>query len=228
MKKVLRLNEQDFSKLIQKIIDMSLGLNKTDSNDKEEISGEKEVSGGKEVNSEKPIGKVSAKGQELLNNPIFKEKLKEISRAINVDESSIIKLMKHESGLNSSIKNSYGCVGLIQFCPDDGGNIKTINGKSYNLDELKNDLEKQMNAIKEFWTKAYNNGKIKRAEDLYIYNFFPIAAGKPDDFVLKAKGLSATEVARANPIFNRKLGKPELTPLTVGGLKDYYRKTGMI
>jgi hypothetical protein len=222
MKRVLRLNEQDFSNLISTMVNMALGLDKTNSDGEEEADGEEEVS------DEKPMGKVSAKGQELLNNPIFKKKLKEISSAIDIDESSIIKLMNHESGLNSSVKNSYGCVGLIQFCPDDGGNIKTINGKSYNLDELKNDLQKQMDAIKEFWTKAYNNGKIKRAEDLYIYNFFPIAAGKADDFILKSEKLSAEKVARANPIFNRKLGKPASSPLTVGDLKKYYKQTGMI
>ena len=123
-------------------------------------------------------------------NPTFKKKLKEISQAINVPESSIIKLMKHESGLDPSIKNSIGCVGLIQFCPG-GGMPKIINGKSYTLDEIRYDLEAQMDAIKEFWTKGYNNGKIKRPADLYLYNFFPIAAGKPDDFVL-ATGITTT------------------------------------
>jgi len=42
------------------------------------------------------IGKVSEKGQKLLDNPIFKEKLKEISDAIDIDEKYIIKLIKHE------------------------------------------------------------------------------------------------------------------------------------
>jgi hypothetical protein len=170
---------------------------------------------------------VSAKGQELLNNPIFKKKLKEISDAIKVDEKSIIKLMKHESGLNPSIKNSIGCVGLIQFCPG-GGAPKTINGKSYSLEELRNNLGAQMDGIKEFWSKGYQSGKIKSASDLYIYNFFPVAAGKPDDFVLQAKGLPATTVAKANPGFNKKLGKPTSSPLTVGDLKKYYRITGMV
>lgn len=173
-----------------------------------------------------PIGKISEKGQKLLNNPIFKEKLKEISDAIDIDEKSIIKLMKHESGLDPTVKNSIGCVGLIQFCPG-GGSTKTVNGKSYTLEELRYDLEAQMDAIKDFWVKGYNNGKIKEPADLYIYNFFPVAAGKPDNFVLKAKGLSAKTVAHANPVFNRTLGRDRDTPLTVGDLKDYYEKTGM-
>jgi hypothetical protein len=155
--------------------------------------------------------------------------LKEISNEIGIDENSIIKLMKHESGLDSSVKNSIGCVGLIQFCPDNsGGNTKTINGKSYNLEDLRNDLELQLDAIKEFWSKGKRDGKIKDAKDLYIYNFFPIAAGKSDNFVLQTKGLSAEKIAKSNPVFNRTLGRPLDTPLTVGDLNDFYEKKGMV
>ena len=78
------------------------------------------------------------------------------------------------------------------------------------------------------WVKGYKNGKIKRPEDLYIYNFFPVAAGKSNDFVLQSKGLSAKTVAKANPVFNRTLGKDPSSPLTVGDLKQYYQKTGMV
>jgi hypothetical protein len=172
------------------------------------------------------LDNISEKGQKLLDNEVFQEKLEEISKAIDIDKSSIIKLMKHESGLDPKIKNSIGCVGLIQFCPG-GGSTKTVNGKTYTLDELGDNLSVQMDAIKDFWVKGYENGKIQSPEDLYIYNFFPVAAGKPDDFVLKSSGLSAKTVARANPVFNRVLGQ-ENDQLTVGDLKNYYRKTGMV
>ena len=252
MKRIIDLTEGDIKRIVLRVIKeeetasfkdtlMSLAdtakssfqkfmdeLQGKPSDDQSSTSGTSSSSTSSSTSSEKPsIGKVSAKGQELLNNPIFKKKLKEISNTINVDENSIIKLMKHESGLNSSIKNSIGCVGLIQFCPG-GGRTKTVNGKSYTIDELGNNLEAQMEAIKDFWGKGYKNGKIKSAADLYIYNFFPVAAGKPDDFVLQAKGLSAKTVAKANPGFNRKLGKPIDSPLTVGDLKKYYRLTGMV
>ena len=70
--------------------------------------------------------------------------------------------------------------------------------------------------------------KIKKPADLYLYNFFPIAAGKSDDFVLQSKDLSAEKIARANPGFNKKLGKPVSSPLTVGDMNQYYQMTGMI
>jgi hypothetical protein len=186
---------------------------------------------GKGINSSSPSSTsnkpISEKGQELLNNPIFKEKLKEISQAINIDEQYIIKLMNHESGLNPTITNSIGCVGLIQFCPD-SGNSKTINGVKYDLGQLKNDLTLQMDAIKEFWLSGYKSGKIKTPEDLYTYNLFPVAAGKPDDFVLQTNSTSAQTIAKANPIFNKKLGRAIDTPLTVGDLNRYYKQEGMI
>lgn len=174
--------------------------------------------------SDKPI---SEKGQELLNNPVFKGKLKEISQAINIDEKYIIKLMNHESGLNPTITNSIGCTGLIQFCPD-SGNSKTISGVKYDLNQLKNDLSLQMDAIKEFWLSGYKSGKIKNPEDLYTFNLFPVAAGKPDDFVLQTNSTSAQTIAKSNPIFNKKLGRPTDTPLTVGDLNRYYKQEGMV
>ena len=183
----------------------------------------------KDSSSEIDLSKVSEKGQKLLNNPEFQEKLEEISKAINIDKNSIIKLMKHESGLDPAIKNSIGCVGLIQFCPDSsGGSSKTINGKSYDLNELRNNLGLQMDVIKDFWISGKNNGKIKSAKDLYIYNFFPVAAGKSDDYVLQTKNISAEKIASQNPIFNSVLGRSKNTPLTVGDLEDFYRKQGMV
>ena len=217
MARVLRLTEQELTGLLSKIMGLVTGS----------TSNQKTNDATSSVQSNNSsIGKISDKGQKLLNNPIFKKKLKEISQSINIPENSIIKLMKHESGLDPSIKNSIGCVGLIQFCPG-GGRTKTVNGKTYTIEELGGNLEAQMDAIKDFWTKGYKSGKIKTAEDLYLYNFFPVAAGKPDDFILQAKGLSAEKVARSNPGFNKKLGKPISSPLTVGDMKIYYRETGM-
>ena len=225
MGRVVRLNEQEFAGLINSILNMALNPNKTSttSTNSSDSSGDEKNSGSTS------LGKISAKGQELLNNPTFKEKLKQISSEIGIPESSILKLMKHESGLDPSIKNSIGCVGLIQFCPDTrGGGTKTIAGKTYRLSDLQNDLGLQMDAIREFWLAGKKSGKIKNPADLYIFNFFPIAAGKSDDFVLQTKSLSGKTVARSNPLFNKKLGKPIDSPLTVADLKQYYQQTGMV
>jgi hypothetical protein len=184
--------------------------------------------GSEESNSSIDLKNVSEKGQELLNNKLFKDRLSEISNKIGVDENSIIKLMKHESNLDPSIKNSIGCVGLIQFCPDNrGGSSKTISGKKYDLEKLRNNLGLQMDAIEEFWVEGKKRGKINSSKDLFIYNFFPVAAGKPDNFVLQTSKIPAQQVANKNPIFNRTLGRARNTPLTVGDLKNFYKQTGM-
>ena len=170
----------------------------------------------------------SAKGKKILLDPIFKRRLKQLSEAIKINEASIIKLMTHESGLDSTIKNSIGCIGLIQLCPINGVQTKTVNGKTYTLEELRYNLEAQFDVIEDFWVKGYKAGKITKPSDLYIYNFFPVAAGKPDSFVIQYKGLSATNVANSNLVFNRTLGKPKGTALTVGDLIKYYTITNMI
>ena len=135
--------------------------------------------------------------------------------------------MTHESDLDSTIKNSIGCIGLIQLCPINGVQTKTVNGKTYTLEELRYNLEAQFDVIEDFWVKGYKAGKITKPSDLYIYNFFPVAAGKPDSFVIQYKGLSATNVANSNLVFNRTLGKPKGTALTVGDLIKYYKLTNM-
>jgi hypothetical protein len=231
-KKVIRLTEQDLVGILKNILNGKVP-NLKDKNffanlmpNLDDLSSL--VDGDSDEDSDS-IKNISLKGQQLLNNPIFKQKLKETSSEIGIDEDSILKLMKHESEFDSSIVNSIGCVGLIQFCPDiKGGSTKTINGKPYYLSELGKDLELQLNAIKEFWSKGRRDGKIKTAKDLYIYNFLPIAAGKSDDFVLQSKDKSAETIAKQNPIFNRTLGRPINTPLTVGDLDDFYKMTGMI
>lgn len=194
---------------------------------KDDESGEE---GGSETSSSYDgESKISEKGQELLNNPTFQKKLDDISNSISIDKSSIIKLMKHESSLNPNIKNNIGCVGLIQFCPDvDGGTTKKIGNTVYELEDLRTNLDKQMDVIKEFWLTGYKSGKIKEPRDLYIYNFLPIAAGKPDNFVLQTKKYSPEIIAKSNPVFNRTLGRPLETPITVGDLDRYYKITGMV
>ena len=174
------------------------------------------------------LSNITEKGNELLNNPTFKNRLTDISKKIGVSEECIIKVMNHESKLDPTVKNSIGCVGLIQFCPDSkGSNTKTINGKQYNLSQLTNNLSLQMDAIEDFWVGGKNQGKIKECGDLQIYNFFPATAGKPNNYVLQTNSLSAEKIAKQNPIFNKTLGRNINTPLTVGDIKQYQQKTGI-
>jgi Transglycosylase SLT domain len=227
IKSLYSVNEQfEFDKIIDYVKDVLKNKDKYFDKFKNTVNN---LTSDSDDSKTEPLDNITDKGQKLLDNQLFQDKLDEISDSINIDKDSIIKLMNHESKLDPQVKNSIGCVGLIQFCPDSkNGSTKTIGGKTYNLEELRNNLDKQMDAIKEFWVTGYKSGKIKEPKDLYIYNFFPIAAGKSDDFVLKSSRLSAQKVANSNPVFNRTLGKPRNTPLTVGDLENYYKKTGMV
>jgi hypothetical protein len=227
IKSLYSVNEQfEFDKIIDYLKDVLKNKDKYFDKFKNTVN---DLTSDSDDSKTEPLDNITDKGQKLLDNQSFQDKLDEISDSINIDKDSIIKLMNMESKLDPQIKNNIGCVGLIQFCPDSkGGSSKTIGGKTYNLEELRNNLDKQMDAIKEFWLTGYNSGKIKEAKDLYIYNLFPIAAGKPDDFVLQTKDMSAQRIANSNPIFNKTLGRPRNTPLTVGDLENYYKKTGMV
>jgi hypothetical protein len=227
IKSLYSVNEQfEFDKIIDYVKDVLKNKDKYFDKFKNTVNN---LTSDSDDSKTEPLDNITDKGQKLLDNQSFQDKLDEISDSINIDKDSIIKLMNHESKLDPQVKNSIGCVGLIQFCPDSkNGSTKTIGGKTYNLEELRNNLDKQMDAIKEFWVTGYKSGKIKEPKDLYIYNFFPIAAGKSDDFVLKSSKLSAQKVANSNPVYNRTLGKPRNTPLTVGDLENYYKKTGMV
>ncbi len=227
IKSLYSVNEQfEFDKIVDYLKDVLKNKDKYFDKFKNTVNN---LTSDSDDSKTEPLDNITDKGQKLLDNQSFQDKLDEISDSINIDKDSIIKLMNHESKLDPQVKNSIGCVGLIQFCPDSkNGSTKTIGGKTYNLEELRNNLDKQMEAIKEFWLTGYNSGKIKEPKDLYIYNLFPVAAGKSDDFVLQTKGMSAERIANSNPIFNRTLGKPRNTPLTVGDLEAYYKKTGMV
>jgi hypothetical protein len=52
----------------------------------------------------------------------------------------------------------------------------------------------------EKYLKAYK-GKYKNYIDVYFAVFFPLAIGKPDDWVIQANGISALKVYNSNPAF---------------------------
>ncbi|MGL2966089.1 hypothetical protein [Flavobacterium sp. XGLA_31] len=114
-----------------------------------------------------------------------------------------------------------GAVGLIQFTRDKAGvNYKTIGGLKYDLDVIKSmSFEEQLNLVY-LYLKPYKD-KIESYTDLYLAVFFPLALGKPDDYLFQTSNLSASLIAQQNPIFDNnphdnKIYKHEVT--------DYFAK----
>ena len=133
----------------------------------------------------------------------FVEKVKEIAPRIGVDPNWLMAIMYFESAgtFNPSITNSLGYVGLIQF----GASARKTLGVS------KAKLQ-SMSAVEQLdYVEKYFNlykGKYKTYIDTYFAVFFPLAIGKPDDWIIQGGGLTAKQIYDANPAFrNVKDGK---------------------
>jgi hypothetical protein len=136
--------------------------------------------------------------------PGFKVKLRQVATNIGVTEDVLITVMYKESGIRTDIRNSIGCVGLIQFCPDSGGgSTKTISGKSYNLSSIQTMKGLDQLDVVERYFKAlgFSSRKPASAGDLYVATFYPIAANKPQNFIIGSEKSEAyaAKVAEQNP-----------------------------
>jgi hypothetical protein len=140
----------------------------------------------------------------------FVKKVNEISSKLDINPNWLMAIMYFESGrtFSPSKPNNIACYGLIQFCPDKKGvSYKTINGKKYQLSDIaKMDYSTQLDLVYEYY-KAYT-GKLKSYTDTYFVTFFPLAVGKPDDWIIQGGGLTAGQIYNSNPAFrNVKDGK---------------------
>lgn len=121
--------------------------------------------------------------------PGFKNKVKAVAKAIGAAEMDLVKIMFVESAgtLNPAVRNNIGCVGLIQFCPDEGGgSTKTIGRKKYQLSQLQTmNRIQQMDVVQEYFNAlGYNGSKPLSLTDMYLSTFYPAAVGKPSNFII--------------------------------------------
>jgi len=170
--------------------------------------------------SDRNYSKIDKKGRELLNNEEFRNKLKEVSDSLGIKPEWLIKVMYKESGLNPSAINSIGCGGLVGFCPDaPRGDIKTLNKRQYSISELRKSPLLQLDAIKDMLINY--KGRFNSYEDLYLFNFWPAALGKSDNYVIGNNQLSPELISKQNSGIAIKAGKQPGEPLTVADFKVY-------
>jgi hypothetical protein len=136
--------------------------------------------------------------------PGFKVKLRQVATNIGVTEDVLVTVMYKESGIRTDIRNSIGCVGLIQFCPDSGGgSTKTIKGKTYSLGYIQGlDGIRQLDIVEAYFKSlGFSSGKPASAGDLYVATFYPIAKNKPQSFIIGSEKSEAyaAKVAEQNP-----------------------------
>ncbi len=158
------------------------------------------------------------KGEKL---PDVEQKIQQVCTLLGINPAWLMMVMWSESRLNAQsvnkqpgdgenpqIRAANRATGLIQFMPNTAMNLGTTTKALFAM----NAIDQLGYVYKYFrpWT-----GKIKSYFDLYLITFFPDAIGKPDEYILQTKRLSAATIAKQNPFFDvNKDGK-----LTVGEIK---------
>lgn len=150
----------------------------------------------------------------LQNDPAFHSALVDVASYLGVLPEWLYTVMNAESGCNPAAKNTAGsgATGLIQFMPS------TAPGLGTSVEALS-----RMSAIEQLpYVKKYfapKKGKYRNVQDLYMYTFFPIAVGRPLDWVIQSTNLTAQHISKQNPAIARAAGKAPGAPLTVA---DFY------
>lgn len=127
------------------------------------------------------------------NRDAFEAKVKDIAFKLGIDPNWLMFLMDFESGISSTIENSFSCVGLIQFCPDKSSlTYKTIGGKRYELSEIKSMSNVNQLDLVYGYLKPYK-GDMQTYYDLYFAILWPDALGKDDSYVIRTG---------TNPVFD--------------------------
>lgn len=129
----------------------------------------------------------------------FVEKVKKISANLGIKPNWLMAIMYFESArtFSPSITNSIGATGLIQFMPS------TAIGLGTSTAELRKMTAIQQLDYVEKYLKPYK-GRFKSYIDVYFAIFFPLAIGKPDDWVIQGGGLTAQQIYNSNPAFRVK------------------------
>jgi hypothetical protein len=159
-------------------------------------------------------------------------KVIEVATELGINPNWLLAVIYFETAktFSPSKTNSIGSVGLIQFTRDKSGvGYKTINGKKYVLTDIaKMNFNTQMDLVLEYFNEVKKNtGKsLNSFLDVYFAVFFPKALNQSSSYILQASGLSASLIAKQNPIFDSnkdgKITKSEIE----GFFKSYFQKNG--
>jgi len=144
------------------------------------------------------------------NKETFIAKVKEIAQRLEIDPNWLMQTFMIESSMNHQAVNpTTNATGLIQFMPSTALSLGTSVAA----------LKAMSNVQQLDWVQRYfmpYKGRMKSYVDVYFTVFFPLAVGKPDDWVLQTSTLSAQTIARQNSPFDlNKDGK-----LTVAEIRE--------
>jgi len=130
------------------------------------------------------------------NKDAFISKVISISQKLGIEPEWLMQVFVNESGVNHQAVNAVsGATGLIQFMPDTATALGTTCAALKAMTNVQ-----QLDYVYKYL--APYTGKIASYIDLYFTVFFPLAIGKPDDWVFQTTKLSATKIAAQNPAFD--------------------------
>lgn len=136
------------------------------------------------------------------NKEAFINKLILVSNNLGIDPNWLMLVFYIETAavrtgvINHKARNpKTNAIGLIQFMPS---TAKDLGTTTKSLEEMSN--VDQLTYVQRYLSPYA--GKIKSYVDCYLAVFFPLAIGKPKDWVLQTRSLSAEKIARFNPLYD--------------------------
>ncbi|TLD98418.1 lytic transglycosylase [Helicobacter japonicus] len=114
----------------------------------------------------------------------FKKKVIAICKRLEINPDYLMSCMALETirTFSPSIKNPLAtATGLIQFLESTAKKLGTSTGELAKMTQVE-----QLDYVEKYF-QAYK-GKIKNIEDIYMVIFYPIAVGKPNDYIISTKG----------------------------------------
>ena len=130
------------------------------------------------------------------NRDAFIAKVINISQRLDIEPEWLMQVFMSESGVNHQAVNPLtNATGLIQFMPATAVSLGTTVAALKAMTNVQ-----QLDYVYKYL--APYKGRMKSYIDVYFSVFFPLAIGKPDDWVFQTSTLSAGIIARQNPIFD--------------------------
>ncbi|MEM6685773.1 MAG: hypothetical protein AAF617_08310 [Bacteroidota bacterium] len=153
----------------------------------------------------------------------FVDSVIDYSESLGIDPNWLMAVMYFETAgtFSASIRNPYSdATGLIQFMPATAIDLGTT------IDQLAlMSAEEQLYYVYRYYYPY--KGRIKSYVDLYLATFFPAAIGKPDNYVLQTRGISASAIADVNLVFDlnsdRQIQVKEIKEVIIGKIPPSWR-----
>ena len=154
------------------------------------------------------------------NQSPFDAKVRDVADQLGIEPDWLMMCMDIESDLNERAQNKWtNAVGLIQFMPSTASGLGTSTAALLAMSNVE-----QMDFVYKY-LRPYE-WKMTSFVDVYFAIFFPIAIGKPADYVLETDTISAATIAEQNPDYDDGTGQVTVTSVEDSIMskvpEDYY------